>query len=95
MEPMGHMEHMPRTDHLQFATEMNGHDTSDTLQRTIRLPDSPCLNCGTQAFTAVVLHRSGDPLCVKFCPSCNTRDVRAALTGELRAALDGLEGLDL
>ena len=64
---------------------------SDTLQRTIRLPDSPCLMCGSQAFMAVVLHRSGEPLCVKFCPSCNSRDVRPARTDEVRSALDGLD----
>lgn len=64
---------------------------SDALQRTIRLPDSPCLMCGSQAFMVVVLHRSGEPLCVKFCPSCNSRDTRPARTDEIRAALDGLD----
>ena len=81
---------------MHFGTHTHGTCTSEeTLQRTIRLPDTPCLGCGSEAFTAVVLHISGDPLCVRFCPSCNTRDVRQALTGEIRAALDGLEGLDL
>ena len=64
---------------------------SDALQRTIRLPDSPCLMCGSQAFMAVVLHRSGEPLTVKFCPSCDSRETRSARTNEVRSALDGLD----
>ena len=67
-------------------------DTSEALQQTIRLPDQPCLVCGSDAYMAVILHPSGEPLRVRFCPSCETRTVSAALPGELRAALDGLEG---
>ncbi len=77
-------------------TQYQAHQaSSDALQRTIRLPDSPCLVCGSQAFTAVMLHQNGDPLSVRFCPQCNARDVRPARTGEIRAALDGLDGISI
>jgi len=81
--------------HNDHSTQMHTEMTSDTLQRTIRLPNSPCLSCGSEAFTAIVLHASGDPLMVRFCPTCDHRDVREARTGEIRAALDALDGVGL
>ena len=81
-----------REQTLNTSESFEQQNAEETMQQTIRLPGRPCMTCGADAYVAVVLHPSGEPLRVMFCPTCDNRTVSSALPGELRAALDGLDG---